>query len=169
MSGSARNGKGARLTPKPERNHRHKKQPPTRQHQLRPPHIAPDDGNLRSQILRQRAKKIHITRKLSRKPIALKLETEPVVAEVAGRLRDAYPTHRLRLVAPLAQLLLDLRPTFAKQSIKRKYPDMPKRRRQQGDRQRSQHDNSFDGHAHSPSYDVPGPRYWSVDCEIFDP
>jgi hypothetical protein len=140
------------LTPKPEPDYSHKKQPPTRHYQLRPLHIAPDDGNLRRQILWQRAKQIHITRKLSRKPRALKLETEPVVAEVASRLRDAYPTHRLRLVEPLQQLLLDLRPAFAKQSIKRIYPRMPKQCRQHGDRQRSQHDNSFEGHTHSPSY-----------------
>src|SRR5262249_54509896 len=28
----------------------------------------------------------------------------------AGRLRDSHPTHRLRLVAPLEQLVFDLRP-----------------------------------------------------------
>src|SRR5207247_441386 len=32
------------------------------------------------------------------------------VARPAGRLRDLYPTHRLRLVAPLEQLIFDLRP-----------------------------------------------------------
>src|SRR5215467_8332037 len=47
------------------------------------------------QILRQRDKQIHIAGKLSREPRGLKLEAEPIVAEVAGRLRDAYPTHRL--------------------------------------------------------------------------
>src|SRR5882672_10222252 len=32
------------------------------------------------------------------------------VARPAGRLRDPHPTHRLRLVAPLEQLIFDLRP-----------------------------------------------------------
>jgi hypothetical protein len=32
------------------------------------------------------------------------------VACPAGRLRDLHPTHRLRLVAPLQQLMFDLRP-----------------------------------------------------------
>src|SRR4051812_21363684 len=32
------------------------------------------------------------------------------VARPAGRLRDLHPTHRLRLVAPLEQLIFDLQP-----------------------------------------------------------
>src|SRR5205823_4448631 len=32
------------------------------------------------------------------------------IARPAGRLRDPHPTHRLRLVAPLEQLIFDLRP-----------------------------------------------------------
>jgi len=57
---------------------------------------------------------------MTRNSRILELETKPVVAEIDY--------------------------AFAKQSIKRLYPRMPKQCHQHGDRQRSQHQNSFDGH-----------------------